>query len=129
MSLPKRAQGASVAELGSLAMEFTRLAQITKENKYYDAVARITDAFYEWEERGTAIPGIFPEHIDASGCNRTAEAIVAAQEAEQEEQRQIELQKSGSDVSSSKPIGTNDNQSKSGKDEFHGFVLGFDQRC
>ncbi|OTB10925.1 glycoside hydrolase family 47 protein, partial [Daldinia sp. EC12] len=119
VSLPKRAQGASVAELGSLAMEFTRLAQITKENKYYDAVARITDAFYEWGERGTAIPGIFPEHIDASGCNRTAEAIVAAQEAEQEEQRQIELQKSGSDVSSSKAIGTNDSQRNSGKEEFH----------
>ncbi|CAJ2509466.1 Uu.00g144920.m01.CDS01 [Anthostomella pinea] len=65
-----------VAELGSLAMEFTRLAQITLENKYYDAVARITDAFFEWQERGTSITGIFPEHVDASGCNRTAEAAV-----------------------------------------------------
>ena len=54
-------------------MEFTRLAQLTKKNKYYDAVARITDAFYEWEERGTSIPGIFPENIDASGCNITAQ--------------------------------------------------------
>ncbi|KAF3067284.1 putative endoplasmic reticulum mannosidase MNL2 [Daldinia childiae] len=119
VSLPKRAQGASVAELGSLAMEFTRLAQITKENRYYDAVARITDAFYEWQERGTAIPGIFPEHIDASGCNRTAEAIVAAQEAEEEEQRQVELQKSGSDTAKSKAIEVDGSQSKSGKGEFH----------
>ncbi|KAI0517804.1 glycoside hydrolase family 47 protein [Xylaria bambusicola] len=73
-SKPKRAgTSVSVAELGSLAMEFTRLAQLTKKNKYYDAVARITDAFYEWQEQGTSIPGIFPEHIDASGCNITAQ--------------------------------------------------------
>lgn len=104
-SLPKKAQaGVSVAELGSLSMEFTRLAQITKEDRYYDAVARITDAFYEWQERGTSVPGIFPEHVDATGCNRTAEALVAAQEAELAEQRQIELQKSISSTSkSSKP--------------------------
>jgi len=81
-SQPRRASGVSVAELGSLAMEFTRLAQLTKQNKYYDAVARITNAFYEWQERGTSIPGIFPEHIDASGCNRTAQnELEAAQNA------------------------------------------------
>ncbi|ETS73499.1 hypothetical protein PFICI_14445 [Pestalotiopsis fici W106-1] len=64
----------SVAELGSLLMEFTRLAQVTQDNRYYDAVARITDAFEEWQLRpnGTDIPGIFPEHVDASGCNKTA---------------------------------------------------------
>ncbi|KAI1378079.1 glycoside hydrolase family 47 protein [Hypoxylon crocopeplum] len=103
--LPKRAQaGVSVAELGSLAMEFTRLAQITKEDKYYDAVARITDAFYEWQEKGTSIPGIFPERVDASGCNRTAEAVIAAKEAELEEDEQIELQKSSLNTpTSSKP--------------------------
>lgn len=86
-SQPTRAStSAGVAELGSLAMEFTRLAQITKENKYYDAVARITDAFYEWQERGTSIPGIFPEHVDASGCNRTAQSeLEAAQDAVEEE--------------------------------------------
>ncbi|KAI1175264.1 glycoside hydrolase family 47 protein [Nemania sp. FL0916] len=78
-SQPRRAgTSASVAELGSLAMEFTRLAQITKENKYYDAVARITDAFYEWQERGTSLSGIFPEQIDASGCNRTAQSELEA---------------------------------------------------
>ncbi|KAI2634649.1 glycoside hydrolase family 47 protein [Xylaria nigripes] len=73
-SQPKRASSrAGVAELGSLAMEFTRLAQITNENRYYDAVARITNAFYEWQERGTSIPGIFPENVDTTGCNRTAQ--------------------------------------------------------
>ena len=73
---PKRAStGAGMAELGTLSMEFTRLAQLTGENKYYDAVARITDALEDLQNRegGTALPGIFPEHIDASGCNRTAQ--------------------------------------------------------
>ncbi|KAH8668757.1 glycosyl hydrolase family 47-domain-containing protein [Xylariales sp. PMI_506] len=69
------ANGANVAELGTLAMEFTRLAQVTGDNRYYDAVARITDAFEELQNRagGTAIHGIFPEQIDSTGCNRTAE--------------------------------------------------------
>lgn len=72
-SQPKRASSsAGVAELGSLSMEFTHLAQLTGKNKYYDAVARITDALEDFQNRGTAIPGIFPESIDASGCNRSA---------------------------------------------------------
>ncbi|RYP60861.1 hypothetical protein DL771_010348 [Monosporascus sp. 5C6A] len=81
-SLPKRAStGAGLAELGSLSMEFTRLAQLTKDDKYYDAVARITDALYDWQKRGTSIPGIFPDRVDASGCNKTAEAELASQRA------------------------------------------------
>ncbi|KAI6368064.1 hypothetical protein MCOR25_004747 [Pyricularia grisea] len=68
---------ASVAELGSMSMEFTRLAQLTGKNRYYDAIARITDAFDEWQQRGTAVDGIFPEQIDASGCNRTVEPITS----------------------------------------------------
>ncbi|KAI1112921.1 glycoside hydrolase family 47 protein [Nemania sp. NC0429] len=105
-SQPTRAgTDAGVAELGSLAMEFTRLAQITKENKYYDAVARITDAFYEWQERGTSIPGIFPEHVDASGCNRTAQSeLEAAQDAAEEEAND----KQGSDDNQSAETNVND---------------------
>lgn len=63
----------NTAELGSLSMEFTRLAQLTNEPRYYDAVARITNALYEWQERGTPLDGVFPEGIDASGCNSTVE--------------------------------------------------------
>ncbi|KAI1277905.1 glycoside hydrolase family 47 protein [Xylaria sp. FL0933] len=103
-SRPRRAgNGVSVAELGSLAMEFTRLAQLTKENRYYDAVARITDAFYEWQERGTSIPGIFPEHVDASGCNHTAQseldAAKTAAEAEAAEKKGVDsIQRTGMPV-------------------------------
>lgn len=81
-SRPKRASaGSNLAELGSLSMEFTRLAQLTRDDKYYDAVARITDALYDWQERGTSVPGIFPDRVDASGCNKTAEAEIASQKA------------------------------------------------
>ncbi|KAK3385069.1 glycosyl hydrolase family 47-domain-containing protein [Podospora didyma] len=77
-SSPKRAATDSgVAELGSMSMEFTRLAQLTGNNKYYDAVARITNALEELQnqEDGSALPGIFPEKLDASGCNMTAPHI------------------------------------------------------
>ena len=71
---PKRASVVSVAELGSMTMEFTRLAQLTGKNKYYDAIARIVNELEALQNRenATAIPGVFPEQLDASGCNRTA---------------------------------------------------------
>ena len=72
---PTASTTASVAELGSLSMEFTRLAQLTGSNKYYDAVARITNALDDLQKRGTALPGLFPESLDASGCNRSAAAL------------------------------------------------------
>jgi len=75
---PKRAgTSVSVAEIGSMGMEFTRLAQITGEDKFYDAIARITDALEELQNRegATALPGIFPQQLDASGCNRSAAAV------------------------------------------------------
>lgn len=67
-SQPHRAKTRVVlAELGSLSLEFTRLAQLTMEPKYYDAIARITDAFDEWQMH-TKLPGLWPLSVDASGC-------------------------------------------------------------
>ena len=60
---------AILAELGSLSVEFTHLAQITKENKYYDAVARITNEL-ELFQSETKIPGLWPKYIDTSGCKK-----------------------------------------------------------
>ncbi|KAN0101938.1 glycoside hydrolase family 47 protein [Hyaloscypha variabilis] len=72
-SQPHRAgQRSNLAELGSLSMEFTRLAQLTKDHRYYDAIARITIALSDWQDRGTQLPGVFPDNVDASGCNRTS---------------------------------------------------------
>ncbi|KAH9876840.1 hypothetical protein IAQ61_002201 [Plenodomus lingam] len=45
--------------LGSLTMEFTRLAQITSEPKYYDIVARVS-LLLEREQSNTKLPGLWP---------------------------------------------------------------------
>lgn len=92
-SQPKRASVRSgVAELGTLSMEFTRLAQLTGKDKYYDAVARITNALEEWQTRedNTAplLAGIFPENIDASGCNKSATAQRSVDDASSKAQNQ-----------------------------------------
>ena len=64
-----------LAELGSLSMEFTRLAQLTGEPKYYDAIARITDELEDFQNR-TRLPGMWPTSLDASGCGKLPQAIV-----------------------------------------------------
>ncbi|KAL8951683.1 MAG: hypothetical protein Q9222_002363 [Ikaeria aurantiellina] len=69
-SQPHRAKTTVVlAELGSLSLEFTRLAQITEEVKYYDAIARITDEFERWQ-KNTKLPGLWPKMVDAQGCKK-----------------------------------------------------------
>lgn len=69
-SQPHRASAHAVmAELGSLSVEMTRLAQITKNHAYYDAVARITDEFEKLQSK-TLIPGLWPLKMDASGCKK-----------------------------------------------------------
>ena len=73
-SQPHRAKTRVVlAELGSLSVEFTRLAQITKEARYYDAIARITNEFEIWQNN-TRIPGLWPLKVDASGCKKPEQA-------------------------------------------------------
>ncbi|KAL1587180.1 hypothetical protein WHR41_04407 [Cladosporium halotolerans] len=72
-SQPHRASTRAVlAEIGSLSMEFTRLAQLTKEPKYYDAIARVTDALGEFQNN-TRLPGMWPTYVDASGCAKPAQ--------------------------------------------------------
>ncbi|KAL9053201.1 MAG: hypothetical protein Q9162_004932 [Coniocarpon cinnabarinum] len=52
-----------IAELGSLNLELTHLAQLTRDDKYYDAVKRITDHLQEQQQQ-TLIPGLFPIQVD-----------------------------------------------------------------
>ncbi|KAL8760332.1 MAG: hypothetical protein Q9199_000114 [Rusavskia elegans] len=76
-SQPHRAKTRVVlAEIGSLSMEFTRLAQITKETKYYDAIARITDELEKWQDN-TKLPGLWPLKVDASGCKKPESIYVS----------------------------------------------------
>ncbi|KAB5516969.1 glycoside hydrolase [Coniochaeta sp. 2T2.1] len=53
------------ASPGTLSLEMTRLSQLTGDPKYYDAVARITDLFYEGRNK-TALPGMFPMYVSMS---------------------------------------------------------------
>ncbi|KAB5511408.1 glycoside hydrolase family 47 protein [Coniochaeta sp. 2T2.1] len=53
------------ASPGTLSLEMTRLSQLTGDPKYYDAVAGITDLFYEGRNK-TALPGMFPMYVSMS---------------------------------------------------------------
>ncbi|KAJ5172899.1 CAZyme family GH47 [Penicillium capsulatum] len=64
---------AKLAEIGSLSLEFTRLAQLTKQDKYYDAIARITNELENLQDSST-IPGLWPTYINAQGCENYAGA-------------------------------------------------------
>lgn len=53
-----------IAELGSLTVEFIRLAQISNDPKYYDAVQRISDEL-EKAQNSTKMPGLWPVILNA----------------------------------------------------------------
>ncbi|PGH14197.1 hypothetical protein AJ79_03170 [Helicocarpus griseus UAMH5409] len=59
--------GALVAEIGSLTLEFTRLSQLTKDPRYFDAVQRIMDVF-DQQQSETKIPGLWPVVVDAKAA-------------------------------------------------------------
>ncbi|KAI9882535.1 MAG: alpha mannosidase-like protein [Watsoniomyces obsoletus] len=53
-----------VSELTSLSLEFTRLSQLTKDPKYFDAIQRITDEL-DRAQNHTKLPGMWPVVVDA----------------------------------------------------------------
>ncbi|KAL8730150.1 MAG: hypothetical protein Q9166_004233 [cf. Caloplaca sp. 2 TL-2023] len=55
---------ALIAEIGSLTLEFTRLAQLTDDAKFYDAIQRITNVLDENQNK-TVLPGLWPVMMDA----------------------------------------------------------------
>ena len=56
--------GMLVAEIGSLSLELTRLSQLTGDERYYDAIKRITDQF-QLQQQHTRLPGLFPLVVNA----------------------------------------------------------------
>ncbi|OQV05268.1 hypothetical protein CLAIMM_10038 [Cladophialophora immunda] len=54
----------SSAAVGSFALEFTRLSQITGDHKYYDAITRVTLMFIE-HQATTQLPGMWPTFVNA----------------------------------------------------------------
>ncbi|KAF4615884.1 hypothetical protein G7Y89_g15231 [Cudoniella acicularis] len=59
-----------LAVLGSLTLEFTRLSQITGNDKYYDGVTRIMNELEKWQDH-TGLPGLWPAYVDSSKINQT----------------------------------------------------------
>lgn len=51
------------ASVASSALEFTRLAQLTGDNKYYDAIDRVT-RLLEKTQSNTKMPGMWPTFFD-----------------------------------------------------------------
>lgn len=60
-----------LAVLGSLSVEFTRLAQITGNDKYYDAIQRVMNELDKWQME-TSLPGMWPAMVDADIKNETS---------------------------------------------------------
>lgn len=67
--MPNRlaSRDACLAEVGSLSLEFSRISQLTGDNKYYDAIARITE-FFTNSIDNFFMKGLVPNKIDISGC-------------------------------------------------------------
>jgi mannosyl-oligosaccharide alpha-1,2-mannosidase len=59
-----------LAVLGSLQLEFTRLAQITGSHKYFDAVQRVMDELEKWQMK-TSLPGMWPAMVNAQQFNKS----------------------------------------------------------
>ncbi|KAI0457384.1 glycoside hydrolase family 47 protein [Xylaria acuta] len=51
------------ANVASSSLEFTRLTQLTGDNKYYDAINRVTEVLDDWQNR-TKLPGMWPTHFN-----------------------------------------------------------------
>ncbi|KUL82573.1 hypothetical protein ZTR_09353 [Talaromyces verruculosus] len=67
--LPQAAgENVLVAEIGSLTLEFTRLSQLTKDARWFDAIQRIMDVFDEQQEQ-TKVPGLWPVVVSAKTLN------------------------------------------------------------
>lgn len=53
------------ANVGSLSMEFTRLAQLTGESKFYDAIDRVKRGLQDTQDE-TKLPGMWPTFVDVA---------------------------------------------------------------
>ncbi|KAJ4367371.1 hypothetical protein N0V83_006952 [Neocucurbitaria cava] len=53
------------ASPGTITLEFSRLSQITGDDKYYAAVSRLMDVFYQGQN-DTQLPGMWPMYVSMS---------------------------------------------------------------
>ncbi|CAO2650418.1 Nn.00g017100.m01.CDS01 [Neocucurbitaria sp. VM-36] len=53
------------ASPGTITLEFSRLSQITGDDKYYAAVSHLMDVFYQ-DQNATQLPGMWPMYVSMS---------------------------------------------------------------
>jgi mannosyl-oligosaccharide alpha-1,2-mannosidase len=63
-------QSVVLAVLGSLSLEFTRLSQITGNNKYFDGIQRVMNELEKWQDN-TTLPGMWPAMVNAARINQS----------------------------------------------------------
>lgn len=59
-----------LAVLGSLSLEFTRLAQITGNDKYFDGIQKVMDELEKWQDH-TVLPGMWPAMVKSDIYNES----------------------------------------------------------
>jgi mannosyl-oligosaccharide alpha-1,2-mannosidase len=59
-----------LAVLGTLSLEFTRLSQITGNDKYFDGIQRVVNELEKWQLK-TSLPGMWPAVVDSSIVGQT----------------------------------------------------------
>ncbi|KAH7371899.1 putative class I alpha-mannosidase [Cadophora sp. MPI-SDFR-AT-0126] len=59
-----------LAVLGSLSLEFTRLSQITGNDKYFDGIQKIMNELEKWQDH-TVLPGMWPAMVDSARYNHS----------------------------------------------------------
>ncbi|KAJ5814736.1 hypothetical protein N7474_006513 [Penicillium riverlandense] len=108
---------AVLAEIGSLSLEFTRLAQLTRDDRYYDAIARITNELEKIQD-STTIPGLWPQHLNAQGCANykipSSSSHVGSALSQSNDQSSSSQPKSNSNSDSSNSGSSNSGSSSSG---------------
>lgn len=62
------------ASVATLSLEFTRLAQLTGDDRYYDAIARVTDAMYDSQNQ-TRAPGLWPNFFNLLHGDFTVDGV------------------------------------------------------
>ncbi|KAI9047271.1 hypothetical protein LZ554_008722 [Drepanopeziza brunnea f. sp. 'monogermtubi'] len=59
-----------LAVLGTLSLEFTRLSQITGDDKYYDGIQKVMDELEKWQDQ-TLLPGMWPAIVKSDIYNES----------------------------------------------------------
>jgi mannosyl-oligosaccharide alpha-1,2-mannosidase len=62
------------ASPGTITLEFSRLSQITGNDKYYAAVSHLMDVFHEGQN-ATQLPGMWPMHVSMSNKDVASGAV------------------------------------------------------